>query len=291
MGASFRLAHLSDLHLTAEDGAARSEPKLWGRLRGMNQRLRALFRSSAELRGCDRILVTGDVSDRGHMAAWEVLRDAASAAGVADKLIVIAGNHDVCCLGIRDRPRAEDRARARAGLAMLGQGASYPSVVTLVPAGVDLFLLDSTNAANLSGATNAVGVIGENQLIKLARLLEERRHVPVKLVALHHSPNIAARRTSLRRGQRPMGFAGRKLHELAAGDRRTLRVLCRAWGVKAILHGHTHDDLDRRVNGVRMIGAPATTQPDAAGAMRFKRYTIDVGANRLRAETLAVPPR
>ncbi|MFN7973376.1 MAG: hypothetical protein U0166_13685 [Acidobacteriota bacterium] len=105
--------------------------------------------------------------------------------------------------------------RALVLAAMLGQGASYPSVVTLVPAGVDLFLLDSTNAANLSGATNAVGVIGENQLIKLARLLEERRHRPVKLVALHHFVNTA-RDARARRGQRPMGFAGRKLHELAA---------------------------------------------------------------------------
>ena len=33
---SLRVVHLSDLHLTSEETAARSEPRLWGRLTGMN---------------------------------------------------------------------------------------------------------------------------------------------------------------------------------------------------------------------------------------------------------------
>ena len=41
---TFRIAHLSDLHLTEDDKARRSAPKLFGRLRGMNAAFRQIVR-------------------------------------------------------------------------------------------------------------------------------------------------------------------------------------------------------------------------------------------------------
>lgn len=282
------IVHLSDLHLTAEEGAARSEPRLWGKLRGMNGRLRRILRSEP-VQSADLVVVTGDVTDAGHLAAWQVMRDAAATAGLSDRLAVLPGNHDVSCLGVRARPAAEDFARAAAGLQGLGQPSRFPWSRVIDDGRVAILAVDSTRKANVTGLTNALGALGENQLIRLARLLEGHRRVPVKLLLIHHSPNIPAPATSRRRGEAPHGLVTRTLHQLEAGDRRALRVLCRAHGVRAILHGHTHDALDRRVNGVRMIGAPASTEPGPDGMLRIQRYRIGrQPPHRLVSETLLV---
>ncbi len=59
--------------------------------------------------------------------------------------------------------------------------------------------------------------------------------------------------------------------------------------VKAILHGHTHDSLDRTVGGVRIIGAPASTEPDAGGCLRYKLHTLHLDSGRLASRTERVP--
>lgn len=285
----YAIVHLTDLHLTALDGAGRSEPRLWGRLRGMNATLGRIL-ASDEVRAADLVVITGDVTDQGHLAAWHVLRDALTATGLSGRVAVLPGNHDVSCLGVRARPVTEDMARASAGLESLGQPARFPWVRRLDEGRVALFAVDSTRKANLTGITNALGALGENQLIRLGRLLERHREVPVKLLLIHHSPNIPGAATSRRRGETVHGLLDRKLHELEAGDRRALRVLCRVHGVRAILHGHTHDAIDRRVNGVRMIGAPASTEPAADGRVRIQRYLVARRPpHRLVSETLLLP--
>jgi len=45
MTSPFRIVHLSDLHLTGNDGDCRSETKLFAPLRGMNQVFRRLLRA------------------------------------------------------------------------------------------------------------------------------------------------------------------------------------------------------------------------------------------------------
>ena len=75
-----RIAHLSDLHLTSSDAAARSEPRLWGRLAGMNAAFRGLLRSE-HVRRADLLLVTGDVTDRGELGSWEVFWEALASCG------------------------------------------------------------------------------------------------------------------------------------------------------------------------------------------------------------------
>ena len=65
----FRIVQLSDLHLTGDDAASRSEPRLFGKLRGMNSVFRRLLATKL-VRSADRILVTGDVADTGSLAEW-----------------------------------------------------------------------------------------------------------------------------------------------------------------------------------------------------------------------------
>lgn len=265
------IAHLSDLHLTVNHDGHRIED----RARGMNANLERLLHQEA-VRNADLVLVTGDISDRGHLAAWNVLWTSVRRAGLdPGKMLVIPGNHDAACLGLRrSRPAEEDLAVVRSGLRGGGQRRRFPYVRSFAGGAIAVFAVDSVNAGNLSVVDNAVGRIGFDQLAALGRLLREHTEAPCRLIALHHSPNIPRSATSRRRGEKAVPFWQRRALQLERVDRVCLRLLARAFEVKAILHGHTHDNLDRRVGGVRIIGTCASTVPHTSGLLSYKTYAV-----------------
>ena len=67
-------------------------------------------------------------------------------------------------------------------------------------------------------------------------------------------------------------------------DRVGLRLLAQTFETKAILHGHTHDNLDRRVGGVRIIGTRDSTVPQKSGLLSYKLYTFYSGSKIFKAE-------
>ena len=155
-----------------------------------------------------------------------------------------------------------------------------------------------------------MGRLGSHQLDELERILvkhsdpEKTSHyVPVKIVAVHHSPNIPRYETLVRRGILPKknlakrllskfdGMMVRWTHQISADERRRLRELCLKHKVRLVAHGHMHRYLDRRVNGLRIIGAPASTQPILEGGKRtvqFCKYTIRGDGGRLEPELVTI---
>jgi predicted phosphodiesterase len=228
----------------------------------MNQAFRRILCSPA-VRGSHLVVVTGDVTDQGSERAWRRFRTALADAELDHKTLVVLGNHDVCGLGARlgtpTQLKRDDLRRARGGLILCGQPSKYPWA-RQVEQRIVIFGLNSNNSGNLTPVTNALGRLGYHQLAALAGLLHRHQHVPIKIVALHHSPNIPARRTALRRGDQPVGMVTRWLHQMPQEDRRALRLLCLAHRVRLVLHGHLHAAEDRLVNGIRIIGAPAATE-------------------------------
>lgn len=168
--ATYTIAHLSDLHLTGDERAPRSEPRLFGAPRGMNAAFRALVRAPA-LRAADLVLVTGDVTDRGEPAAGEVFWREVRAAGLLERTRVLPGNHDLCHLGVRLSDYRIDVQRALAGLAAGAQPVRFPWVERLAGGRVALVGLNSANLGKRTGATNAIGRLGYFQLEALARAL------------------------------------------------------------------------------------------------------------------------
>ena len=283
---------LSDLHLTADDREARSEPKLFGRLTGMNAAFGRLL-ADRVVQAADLVLVTGDVTDRGDPLAWQVFWEGLDAAGLATAAGSSPATTTCAASGVRPAASrgkrvAEDLAKLRAGLGQGGRAAEPPWAEVLAGGRVVLFGLDSSNPGNVSALTNAVGELGMPQLERLARLLRQHRDVPVKIVALHHSPNIPRAATARRRGLEVLDGLMRWGHEVPAADRRALRLLCVSHGVRLIVHGHLHRFEDRHVNGVRFVGAPASTEPAARDGRRglpLVRYTLTTaqpGAGRER---------
>ncbi|MEW6368336.1 MAG: metallophosphoesterase [Acidobacteriota bacterium] len=273
---TFRIAHLSDLHLTPRDDDPRSEPRLFGKLKGMNAAFRRLARAQ-EVQSADALLITGDVTDRGDLATWRHFWETLDKALLRERTIVIPGNHDVCCLGLR--PPAPSRMqsswqRMERGLRLANQPTRFPWAATLGGGRAVMFALDSCNAGNTSFLTNAIGAIGHFQLEAFARLLRKHRDTPIKIVALHHSPNIPSAETERKRGMNPMSRFERLTLQVPEADRRALRMLCIAGGVRLVVHGHLHRAEDRRVSGVRIVGSPASTEPGEDGRLRYLCYEL-----------------
>ncbi len=280
MSKNLRIAHLSDLHLTATESGRRKED----RARNMNVNLCRLLRH-APVTEADLVLITGDVSDRGELAAWNYLWRAVADAGLdRQKICVLAGNHDAACLDLRrSKAKVESLAIVEAGLTAGGQSSEFPNLRLFANKQIGVFSIDSVNAGNFNIADNAVGRITFDQLARLGRLLNENPEIPCKLIALHHSPNIPRSATSKRRGEKPRPFWLRPALQLDRVDRVGLRLLASTFEVKAILHGHTHDNLDRRVGGVRIIGTCASTVPHTAGLLSYKLYSYYPASGILKA--------
>ena len=96
-GRRWRVAHLSDLHVVGERYGFRIESGRSGP-RG-NERLKQVLGGLAALHGnnpLDAILITGDMTDAGRSAEWAEFLDAlALYPGLAERILVLPGNHDL----------------------------------------------------------------------------------------------------------------------------------------------------------------------------------------------------
>ena len=101
-GRTWRIAHLSDIHMVGERYGFRIESGRSGP-RG-NERLRQALAQLDALdahEGLDAILITGDMTDAGSSAEWAELLDALRAhPRLAERVLALPGNHD---LNIVDR--------------------------------------------------------------------------------------------------------------------------------------------------------------------------------------------
>ncbi len=286
----FRIVHLSDLHLTRTDNVKRTEQNIFEPLKGMNAAFREIV-SSDPIQNADLTIVTGDITDRGSPKEWSVFWEIVRNANLADKIIVIPGNHDVCCLGARlpslkkKMYRDADLKKAVNGLRLGNQPTKFPWVRVPDPR-VVIFGLNSNNMGNLSVITNAMGELGYYQLKSLANLLYKHREIPVKIIVLHHSPNIPEEATAKKRGQKSFNILQREGHQLSSEERHGLMLLCVAHRVRLILHGHLHMAEDRRISGIRIIGAASSTEPGRNPkkrmAYRFQAYQVQGKGGRVR---------
>lgn len=286
-----KIVHFSDLHLTAKDNQSRSEPKLFGRLEGMNEAFRRLVQLP-QVRDADLLLVTGDITDSGDLDAWKVFWDAVGKAGLMDKTLVVPGNHDVCCLGLRLglRPNLwkSDIERMVKGLEMGRQSAKFPWA-RKINGKVVVIGVEANNEGNLTALSNAVGSIGFIQFEALGRLLWKHRATPVKIVAIHHSPNIPGEETAKKRKEQTLGKLDRLAMQMDKKDREFLRILSASHNVRLIVHGHIHFANAREATGVRIIGAPATTEPsEKDGKYRYYEYKISPSGKQLKANLVGV---
>lgn len=229
--ADFTLAHLSDLHLSSLDGVrprALADKRILGyiswRLRRRHEhRTDVLDALAADLRAehIDHVAVTGDLThiglpqEFGEAAAW------LAKLGRPEDVTVVPGNHDAYA------PEAWGETFAQWSAYMLGDDAGT------VGDGDDAFpslrirrqvALIGLSTARPSAPFLATGRLGERQLAKLDRMLDETAGSGLfRVVLLHHPP--AAHTVGWRKSLR---------------DGAALREVLARRGAELILHGHAH---------------------------------------------------
>lgn len=96
-----RVAHLSDLHVNEGDRVRMVERAHPGGNRQLDRVLEA-----PPLGDADVILVTGDVTDRGTAASWRTFLDAVEERELAERIVLVPGNHDIAFVDHIVRKRA-----------------------------------------------------------------------------------------------------------------------------------------------------------------------------------------
>lgn len=179
----------------------------------------------------DLVLGTGDIADHGSKAAYE------RAAGYFDQLgapvLWLAGNHDL----------------AGEMTEVLGENDALPS--SSVVGNWQIVMLNSQIPGEVGGQLGSAEL--EMLEHKLASAAQQSLH---SLVCLHHQPV-------------PMG--SRWIDQQMVEDREDfLAVIDRFPGVKGILWGHVHQQLDIDHGTVKLMSTPSSCIQFAAGSEDFK---------------------
>jgi hypothetical protein len=97
IGATWRVAHLSDVHMVGEQygfriECGRSGPRGNGRMARVMARLEEIH----SVRPLDLLLVSGDMTDAGRATEWAEFMDVVARHSIlAERMIILPGNHDV----------------------------------------------------------------------------------------------------------------------------------------------------------------------------------------------------
>ena len=260
-----RLAHLSDLHvldLTGVKARHFMNKRITGALNLLSFRRdshptwlveRALH--AVEALNVDHTVVTGDLTNLSLPSEFQRARQLLDRLADWDRLSVVPGNHDIYT---RESARA-NRFESYFGDLMWRDGLPekdqrYPWFKKIA----------STHIVGLCSAQPvaplmAVGHVGEAQLDRMKRHLEQAYQPGDTIVALiHHNLHERAARKNLMHGLK---------------DRALVLDTCADLGVNLMLHGHTHHPHHFMHGAMAVTGCgSSTTRPD--GAMQTAHFNV-----------------
>jgi 3',5'-cyclic AMP phosphodiesterase CpdA len=266
---TFLLAHLSDPHLAPLPNPRPSELfgkratgfVNWRRKREAMHRPEVLARIVADLKaqGADHIAVTGDLVNLALPAEYPAARAWLETLGSPRDVTLVPGNHDAYVRsGVTaslthwgDFMRGDETPanassfpflRRRGPLALIGVSTSVPSLPLM-----------------------AIGRVGDEQLQRLADILEEcRREGLYRVVMIHHPP------TSKR---------SHYLKRLTDAPR--LREVIAQHGAELMIHGHNHRHqtvwIDTASGRMPAVGVPSASEapPGEHDPAGYNLYRID----------------
>lgn len=267
-----RLAHLSDLHLTSLNRVRLRDlanKRVLGYLswrfhRRTEHRREVLEALLCDLRDTkpDHVVITGDLTHVGMPGEFAEAGEWLHARWPPSRATVVPGNHDAYVSAAWDRTFAlwapymvsdSGQPDGNAGSSLRDM---FPSVRVR-----DATALIGISTARPSAPFLAVGTVGQAQLRKLERVLEETgRQGLFRIVLLHHSPA-------------PGALAWRK----RLTDGAELRAVLARRGAELVLHGHAHHASLARL-ATPHGWAPAVGVPSASAVgrkpERGARYNI-----------------
>jgi 3',5'-cyclic AMP phosphodiesterase CpdA len=254
------IAHLSDLHLSAEHKR--------NHIRRTRQALEYVRHLNA-----DHVVITGDVTADGHPADYRVARSVFAAAGLLDtaRLTVTIGNHDVfggvnTAEDVLSFPGRCAQTDEKARLKAFGQAFAETFQRTLTTSDKRLFpfakvigdvaLIALNTVAPYSRMKNPLGSNGsvEDKSFELLRELLESPFLRAKrkIVALHHHFHKMGESQS-GAVHSVWGAIERQTMKLR-GKSRLIKLFSQN-NVEMVLHGHIHQSMEYYRDGVRFVNA------------------------------------
>jgi 3',5'-cyclic AMP phosphodiesterase CpdA len=244
---TFRLAHISDVHLPPPPTAFRARDLVskrllsrfaWARKKHRRHRREVVEALTADIRAqsVDHLAITGDLTNFSTPEEFAQASSWLKSLGEPANITVSPGNHDA--LVAHGAPVSFAPFRPWLG----DDGAGFPFLRVRGPVAV----------INLSTATptaihSAQGTLGAAQIEAARDLLRQTKSL-YRIVLLHHpaAAGVVSRRKSLT-------------------DAAALREMLRTEGADLILHGHAHEALLTSVDGptgpIPALGVPSASTP------------------------------
>lgn len=222
----FDLAQVTDLHLV-EPGHARRTGAEWQRLKYLSagrridsaaRRENALTALRAASRHARHVLLTGDLTEDGIPAQFELLAEVLDESGIdAQQVTLIPGNHDRYADPVAFEQALSGPLRAYATTSSMGE---------VVELGSEAWLMPISTAIPQSWL-RAAGRLADEDVIRIDRLAVAARQAgKLAIVAQHHPPHGF--------GPAPWNFIDGLLNA------ETGKALLRAHARLSFVHGHTH---------------------------------------------------
>lgn len=261
---TFRLAHLSDLHLAPPPWRAnwrdlaskRLLSRLAWRRKRHNHSAEALAAIAADVRAQapDHIALTGDLTNFSTAEEFAAARRWLETLGPVSTVTVSPGNHDALVRGQAADPFAAWRP-------WLGDKPDAPFPTIRIRGPVALINLCSAlpTAPHL-----AQGRLGEAQLGRLADLLQSCRGAGLFRILLIHHP-VTSGVVSARK---------------ALTDGPALRETLARYGAELVLHGHAHEAALSRVKGsegpIPVLSVPSASAPPGGHGVPARWHGFEV---------------
>lgn len=280
---AFRLAHISDIHLSPMPHVKRhqllSKRVLgyvnWHRGRKFVHRrdiLDLLTRDMTE-RNPDHIAVTGDLTNLGLPQEFPPAGEWLRQVGSPDDVTAIPGNHDAYVRLRPDKGTVHWRPFMTANAAGEDIYETPPGGFPFVRRFGDIALI-AVSSAVPTAPFIAAGRVGSAQRKALAQILETLgREALFRVVLIHHPPLPG--QAGWRRGLR---------------DAAKVQDILKKYGAELVLHGHNHEqsviELDTVSGPCIVVGVPSASEAidGKTPAARYNEYTIQRDGNGWRVE-------
>lgn len=260
MTSAYSIAHISDLHLSAE-------------FHRHNIRHVKLLLEYIERRGADHLVITGDIASNARPEDFELARSLLSSYGFLDsrRTTIIPGNHDIFggvhtpedILAFPSRCRKTDVPASLAvfaewfgelfnGCYFSGEGVSYPFVKVVGP----VTLLGMNSVASYSVLRNPIGSNGmiPRADIERATILLSRHALPEgpRIALIHHHFHNA---NASNAGGLGRLWANLEQQTMKLWEKNRLFKFFARENIDIVLHGHVHVNLAYVRNNIRFASA------------------------------------
>ncbi len=270
------LAHLSDLHLV-ERGHERRRGLARRRLAFLSagtpldaeRRIRkAVFALQSALRmGAEHVLLTGDLTEDGDRAQFEVLAEVLERSGIAPgDVTLVPGNHDTYA-------ERDAFARALEGPLRVYRDSSAAGAHTLLPAAV---IVPVSTVIEGQWFTRSAGAVRADEVLRIRRFASRPDLRDRAIVVAQHHPVHA-------RALLPFEWLD------GVQNAGCLRDLLLERTRVHVLHGHVHREQTRRLcgrNHAQVFAAPAVRNHEA-GRPVVRLYRAEAG--KLYETVMAAP--